>query len=134
MDLIERLRDALNSIDELPTRVRTGYLAPDEYLALYPLPGSSSRNEDWSGNQTKHMNYEVAIRTQDAQKGNDSLWKISNFLEELTDLQSKNNSFQFEKIEQNGLPAISQQDNQGYSVFSLDFFVEVITNSRKQEL
>lgn len=131
MDLVERLSDSLNKIESLPTRVRIGYMQPDDYLALYPLPGSSVRDEDWSGNQTKHMNYEVAIRTQDPQLGNDSLWRISDYLEQVTDIKSKNDSFQFEKIEQNGLPSITQQDDQGYSVFSLDFFVEVITNNRK---
>lgn len=131
MDLVERIRDSLDSIEGLPTKVRIGYMQPDDYLALYPLPGSSVRDEDWSGNQTKKMNYEVAIRTQDPQLGNDSLWRISDYLESLKEIKSKNNSFQFEKIEQNGLPSITQQDEQGYSVFSLDFFVEVITNNRK---
>ena len=131
MDLVERIRDSLDSIEGLPAKVRIGYMQPDDYLALYPLPGSSVRDEDWSGNQTKKMNYEVAIRTQDPQLGNDSLWRISDYLESLKEIKSKNNSFQFEKIEQNGLPSITQQDEQGYSVFSLDFFVEVITNNRK---
>jgi len=132
MDLIDRLRDSLNSIPDLPSRVRTGYMQPDDAIALYPLPGSSSRNQDWSGNQTKHMNYEIAIRTKDAQLANDVLWRISNYLEVVNNIESKDNSFQFEKIEQDGLPSISQQDDQGYSVFMLDFFVEILTNTRKQ--
>lgn len=131
MDLIERLCDSLNTINGLPTKVRIGYMQPDDSMGLYPLPGSSTADEDWSGNKTKRMNYELAIRTRDAQLANDSLWRISNFLEQLEDLESNNNSFEFEKIEQNGLPSISDQDANGYSVFMLDFFVYVITNNRK---
>lgn len=132
MDLVDRIRDSLNSIPNLPAKVIIGYMQPNETIGLYPLPGSKVINEDWAGNQTKHINYEVAIRTQDSQLANDSLWKISNYLEQLENIESEDNSFQFERIEQNGLPSISQQDTQGYTVFMLDFFVEIITNSKNE--
>lgn len=134
MDLIDRLDESLNSIKDLPAKVLIGYMQPNETIGLYPLPGSSSRDEDWAGNQTKRMNYEVAIRTQDSQLGNNVLWRISNYLENLNNIESSNNSFQFEKIQQTGLPSISEQDDQGYSVYMLDFSIDVITRKETRNL
>lgn len=131
MDLINRLCDALNTIKDLPTRVKIGYMQPDDSIGLYPLPGSSVINQDWANNQTKRMNYEIAIRTKDAELANDALWKISNFLEQKNIVESSDDSFQFEGIEQTGLPSISEQDTQGYTVYMLDFFVNVVTNLNK---
>lgn len=131
MDLIDRLCEALNTVPDLPTRVRIGYMQADDSIGLYPLPGSSVIDQDWAGNQTKRINYEIAIRTKDQELANDSLWKISNFLEQLNDIESKNDSFQFDEIEQTGLPSVSEQDTQGYSVYMLDFFVDVVTNIKK---
>lgn len=134
MDLIDRLCDSLNSIEDLPTKVKIGYMQPDNSIGLYPLPGSHLLNEDWAGNQTKQMNYEVAIRTKDSQLGNDVLWRISNYLEDLNNIKSNNDSFQFEEIEQTGLPSISEQDDQGYSVYMLDFSIDVITRKETRNL
>lgn len=131
MDLINRLCDALNTIEGLPMRVKIGYMQPDDTIGLYPLPGSSVIDQDWANNQTKQMNFEVAIRTKDSELASDSLWKISNFLEQKNSIESSDDSFQFEKIEQTGLPSVSEQDIQGYTVYMLDFFVNVVTNTNK---
>jgi len=131
VDLINRLCDALNTIKDLPMRVKIGYMQPDDTIGLYPLPGSSVISQDWANNQTKRMNYEIAIRTKDSELANDSLWKISNFLEQKNSIESSDDSFQFEKIEQTGLPSVSEQDIQGYTVYMLDFFVNVVTNINK---
>ncbi|MQS44244.1 phage tail terminator protein [Companilactobacillus mishanensis] len=127
MDLIDRLAESLNKIQDLPSKVIKGYMQPDETIGLYPLPGSSLIDEDWAGNRTKRMNYEVAIRTNDSKLANDSMWLISNYLESLKDIKSKDNSYQFEQIQQTGLPSISEQDDRGFSVYMLDFFIDIIT-------
>lgn len=130
MDLLERICEQLNAIDGLPSRVHMGYMQPDNALGLYPLPGSRTIEEDWAGNQTRQMNYEVAIRTKDQQLANQCMWQISDYIDRISDIQSKDNSFQFNDIQQNGLPSVSEQDDQGYSVYMLDFFVEIVTNNR----
>lgn len=131
MDLIDRLKDSLSSIPGLPAKVTLGYVGSVDNIYLYPLPGSSVVDSDWAGNETKRMNYEIAIRTQDPNKGNGTLWRISDWLEQKPKFTSKNNSFKLNKIELNGEPYITEQDNQGCTTFMLDFYVEVITN-RKQ--
>lgn len=130
MDLMERICEELNTIDGLPSRVRMGYMQPDDNIGLYPLPGSSTIEEDWSGNQTRRMNYEVAIRTKNQQLANSCMWQLSSHLESVTDVSSKDNSYEFNDIQQTGLPSISEQDDQGYSVYMLDFYVEIVTNNR----
>lgn len=131
MDLLQRICEQFNTIDGLPSRVRMGYMQPDDSIGLYPLPGSTTIEEDWSGNQTRRINYETAIRTKDQQLANSCMWQMSNYLESITDIESKDNSFQFNDIQQTGLPSVSEQDEQGYSVYMLDFYVEIVTNNRK---
>ncbi|MEO1772991.1 hypothetical protein JZO67_004974 [Enterococcus sp. 665A] len=40
MDFIDRLKDSINSIPDLPIKLKKGYLL-DDSLVIYPLPGGS---------------------------------------------------------------------------------------------
>ena len=133
MDLIERLQDSLNTIVDLPAQVKIGYLQPTEALALYALPGSSTIDKDWAGNETRRINYEIAIRTENQALANTCMWQISNYLDQLDNVISADQSFLFEKVEQTGLPSVSEQDDQGYTVYMLDFCCDVVVNNRKKE-
>ncbi|WP_318766586.1 phage tail terminator protein [Lactiplantibacillus carotarum] len=129
MDLLERLRDAINQVPSLPMKCILGYLTTDDSLALYPLPGSHLLEEDYAGNQEWQMNYEVAFRTKDQQKANATLWLVSQRIDTLMDddLVSADSSFEFEALEINGQPNISEQDVRGYSTYQLSFAVTVST-------
>lgn len=133
MDLIERIADSLNTIPDLPARVRIGFMQPDGAIGVYPLPGSSKVDEDWAGNETRRMNYEVSIRTKDQQLANECMWRLSDYLAQLDDLPSADSSYQFEDIEQTGLPSVSEEDEQGYSVYMLDFYMEIIVHNRRDD-
>jgi hypothetical protein len=61
------------------------------------------------------------------------MWQISNYLDQLDNVISADQSFLFEKIEQTGLPSVSEQDDQGYTVYMLDFCCDVVVNNRKKE-
>ncbi len=50
MDLVERLVESVNETVDLPYKVIAGYMRPGECIALAPDPGSSTLDEDWSGN------------------------------------------------------------------------------------
>lgn len=134
MDLVERLQDSLNTIEDLPAQVAIGYLQPADALALYALPGSSTVDKDWAGNETRRINYEIAVRTKKQALANTCMWQISNYLDQLDNVISANQSFVFEKVEQTGLPSVSEQDDQGYTVYMLDFYCVVVVNNRKKEL
>jgi protein associated with RNAse G/E len=53
------------------------------------------------------------------------LWDISNAIDGLQTLISKDGSFEFNSIEMTGLPFISEQDTAGFSIYSLDFKVNI---------
>ncbi|WDV24869.1 minor capsid protein [Pediococcus acidilactici] len=131
MDLILRLVETINDQCDLPYPVIAGYLKPGECIGLVPDPGSSTIGEDWAGNKTKRMNYTIAMRTKDAGQADKFMWEISNFLEMSDDIPSADDSYIFEQIEQTGLPSMSEQDEQGYTDYMLNFFVQIITNTRK---
>ncbi|BDZ31232.1 minor capsid protein [Lactiplantibacillus pingfangensis] len=130
MDLLERLKDSINTISELPLHCKLGYLSVSESLVLYPLPGSRVLDEDYAGNQTWQMNYELGIRTTDQEQANAVLWLASRHLDLLTDeeLVSSNHSFEFQSLDINGQPSISQQDTQGFTIYQLSFSVIVNTS------
>lgn len=130
MDLLERLKDSINTIPSLPLHCKLGYLSASDSLVLYPLPGSRVLDEDYAGNQTWQMNYELGIKTTDQEQANAVLWLASQHLDLLTDedLISDNGSFEFLSLDINGQPSISQQDTQGYTIYQLSFSVIVNTS------
>ncbi|TLQ02282.1 phage tail terminator protein [Pediococcus pentosaceus] len=125
MDLVERLAEKINQLDGLPTPIHIGFLTADNSLQLYPAPGSRTISQDWYGVQERELNFEIAIRTDDAELGNRCLWNISNAIDGLQTLISKDESFEFNTIEMTGLPFISEQDVEGFSIYSLDFKVNI---------
>lgn len=129
MDLLERLAASINKVPNLPMKCTLGYLTATDSLSLYPLPGSRVLDEDYAGNQQWQMNYEVGMRTENQQQANKTLWLVSQSLDMLTadDLVSNNGSFEFESLTISGQPSISEQDNQGYSIYQLSFSVIVNT-------
>lgn len=129
MDLLERLKDCINQVPNLPKECILGYLTAKDSLVIYPLPGSRLLDEDYAGNQQWQMNYEVGMRTQNQQQANTILWLVSQALDLLTvdDLVSSDDSFEFETLTINGQPSISEQDTQGYSTYQLSFSVTVST-------
>lgn len=126
MDINERLCDVINDIPNLPQECKIGYLLTDDSFQLYSIPGGRTISEDYAGNLDKELIYEVAIRTQDVEMANQLLWLVANMIENLSSLESEDNSFTFESIEITGTPFISEQDIRGYSVYALNFKVNII--------
>lgn len=77
------------------------------------------------------MNYTIAMRTKDAELADKFMWDISNYLETVDDIPSNDDSYIFQEIEQTGLPSMSEQDEQGYTDYMLNFFVQIITRTNK---
>lgn len=121
MDFIYRLVDSINSIQGLKNKIRTGYLNDNESLVIYPLAGSRTVQQFYDGVKEQELNYEIAMKSKDGQKLDDTLWQIQNYLEQLTELNSQDNSFDFDWLEITNKPFIEQFDEQGWFVFSIDF-------------
>lgn len=121
MDFIYRLVDSINSIQGLKNKIRTGYLNDNESLVIYPLAGSRTVQQFYDGVKEQELNYEIAMKSKDGQKLDDTLWQIQNYLEQLTELNSQDDSFDFDWLEITNKPFIEQFDEQGWFVFSIDF-------------
>lgn len=126
MDINERLCDVINAIPDIPQECKIGYLLADDSFQIYSIPGGRTISEDYAGNKDKELIYEVGIRTQDQEMADKLLWLVANMIEDLEVLESLDNSFEFESIEITGTPFVSEQDTRGYSVYALDFKVNII--------
>lgn len=125
MDLIERLKDSVNTIDGLPVRCLLGYLKPEESFVVYPLPGSKVVRRYYDGIKDQVLNFEFAMKSKDQQKIHQTLWATQSFLEELEELSSKDSSFDFDGITVTNKPFITNLDDTGYYIFNLDVAIEV---------
>lgn len=125
MDLIERLKDSVNTIDSLPLRCVSGYLKPEESFVVYPLPGSKVIQQFYDGVKDMQLNFEFAMKSKDQHKIHQTLWSVQTFLEELEELSSADGSFDFDGITVTNKPFITNLDDTGYYIFNLDVAVEV---------
>lgn len=127
MDFTDRVKDLINSIKGLPIKIRKGYLSSKESLVIYSLPGGQVITEYYDGIKDQQLNYEIAMKSQDGDKIEQVLWLISDFLEQLEDVQSSNKSFELNKLSITSKPFINDADEQGWFVFLLDFQVKLTT-------
>lgn len=125
MDFIERIKDSVNSIDNLPIQLRIGYLGTDESLVIYPLPGSATTKEYMDGAKDVDMNYEIAMKSKDGDKLQRVLWLISEHLDKVKSVISQDDSFTFNKLTITSKPFINEYNEQGWLVFLLDFTANI---------
>ncbi|MDN6108346.1 MAG: minor capsid protein, partial [Lactococcus sp.] len=110
MDLYERLYDAIVDA-ELPFKTMLGFLPEQkDIVCLYPLPGSQTVEQYFDGTKEREMLYEIGFRTNDQQKANEVLWKITEYLDTFAKIESENDSFSFNSLEVSEMPFISEMD------------------------
>ncbi|SET33237.1 bacteriophage minor capsid protein [Enterococcus malodoratus] len=127
MDFIDRIKESINSIEGLPIKIRKGYLSADESLVIYPLPGGQVITEFYDGIKDQQLNYEIAMKSKDGDKIEKVLWLISDYLEQLEELKSQNETFEFNGLTITSKPFINDADEQGWFVFLLDFQAKLTT-------
>ncbi|WP_313430009.1 minor capsid protein [Siminovitchia terrae] len=120
MDFMERLTERVNEIPELPIQCKMGYLGTAESFVVYPLPGSGVVQKYMDGTSDQQLNYEFAMKSKVQSKIHQTLWLVQNELEALSELESRDNSFEFEELIITNKPFINQLDDQGWFVFLLD--------------
>lgn len=128
MDLINRLKETINEQTNIPTELKIGYLDANESLVIYSLAGSSVTQEYMDGAKDINVNYEVAMKSKDGALAEQALWKISETLDTLKEVKSKDESYIFNKLRVTSKPFINYFDEQGWFVFLLDFTVSITTN------
>lgn len=127
MDFLDRLNESINSIPELPVKIKKGFVSEKESLAITPIPGGHITKRFYDGSKEEVLNYEIAMKSNDGSKVEATLWKISNFIEKLNDLKSENNSFSFMSITIASKPFIGPTENQDWFVFLLDIQAKIMT-------
>ncbi|MBF0788164.1 MULTISPECIES: minor capsid protein [unclassified Streptococcus] len=120
MDFLQRLKDSINQIHDLQIKMKVGYLDDSESLVVYTLPNSAVKREYYDGTKELTLNLEIAIKSQDGQMAEATLWSISNYLESLTELVSSDDSFTFEDIEVVSRPFVNAIHEHGWLVFLLN--------------
>lgn len=118
--MIERLAERVNQISDLPIRVEPGYLKAGESFVFYPIPGSKVVQEYMNRTTDQQLNFEFAMRSTIQGKINQTLWIVSNELEQLKELNSNDGSFEFDEITITNKPFINQSDEQGFFTFLLN--------------
>lgn len=123
MDFIERLNDKINEISTFKSKL--GYLGVGESLVLYALPGSRITQTYMDGTTDQALNFEIAMKSKSQQEIHRTLWEIQTKLENVTEIKSKDGSFDFDEITITNKPFINQIDNQGWFVFLLDIQAKI---------
>ena len=128
MDFIERLNQSVNTIPNLPLKCVLGYLPPKaEAFVLYPLAGGQVTQEFFDGTKDQELNFEFAMKSQDQQKISNALWLVQNYLEELSELNSSDGSFDFDSTSITNKPFINQLDEIGTYIFLVDIKAKITT-------
>lgn len=125
LDFIYRFIDELNKLN-LMSKVIPGDLKGDKSIAVTLLPGSKTVQQYYDGTLEKIINIQVAIKTKNQKEALDNLNQISEFVEELHELKSKNNSFQFVKIVNSSEPFHQSADDKGNWIFIFDTGAQII--------
>nr|WP_156248169.1 minor capsid protein [Enterococcus gallinarum] len=112
----------------MPLKCVLGYLPPkDEAFVLYPLAGGQVTQEFFDGTKDQELNFEFAMKSQDQQKISNALWLVQNYLEELSELNSSDGSFDFDSISITNKPFINQLDETGTYIFLVDIKAKITT-------
>lgn len=130
IDFIERLAEKVNQIPNLPINVEPGYLKDRESFVFYPIPGSRITQEYMDGTTDQQLNFEFAMKSTIQSKINQTLWVVSNALEDLKELESNDGSFQFDEIIITNKPFINQADDQGFFTFLLNVQAKITVFKR----
>lgn len=127
MDFLDCLNEKINQTSNLPLNIRKGYLSAMESLVIYPLPGGKIETEYYDGIKDEILNYEIAMKSKDGNKIEQTLWLLSDILEDIEELTSQNKSFEFNKLTITNRPYISEANEQGWFVFLLDIQAKLTT-------
>lgn len=126
LDFQDRLYEAIATL-ELPIPFHENVMIDRDSVALYSLPGGRQISGDMSGTKYKQLNYEVQGKSKDPEMIQKTITRISEFLEDLEDIESSNDSFQFDQIKISSEPFYSSIGEDGFYYFTLNFqaFIDI---------
>lgn len=123
LDFMDRLNDKINSLG-LYAKSTIGLLGEDESLSIMAMPGGPETIY-FDGTRDKDYQIQVNAKSKNQLHCFDALTTIYQTLENLEELPSQNNSYEFNKIETKSLPSILGQDEQGYFIYVLSISAKI---------
>lgn len=97
LDFLTQLSSEVKGLD-LKFPLYVGLLDKEESLAIRSLPGGSTVREYYDGTKDKELNYHFSIKTKNQELAIETLMTLAEHLENVENIASKNNSYQFSKI------------------------------------
>ncbi|MGX6979118.1 phage tail terminator protein [Vagococcus elongatus] len=129
LDFIEVFTRKLGELN-LIANPKTGIVSETDSIATSLLPGSRTVVKYYDGTEEKQINVEVMIKTKSIKRAIQDLNTISEFVEELKNLESNNRSFQFIKFINSSEPFHKAQDEKGYWLFSFNTQAQIIVERK----
>ena len=132
MDLLERLQERINSIQNLPYKCLADYLDANSGLRIYSLSGSNVVQAYMDGSKDEEVNFEIAIRSDDSAQCETTLWSIQSVLEKLkqNEIKSSDSGFIFNSLTITNKPFINQEDEKGLFTYMLDIQANITTEEQ----
>ncbi len=123
LDFMDQLNNKINSLD-LFANCRIGLLGTSDSLSIMAMPGGAE-TVYFDGVRDKSYQVQVNAKSKNQLHCFDSLTKIYQTLENLTDLPSLNGSFDFQSISVPNLPNLIAHDEQGYFIYGLSLSAKI---------
>lgn len=123
LDFIWRLNDFINTLS-LFSRSDVGVLGETDSISLMAMPGGSEIVY-MDGIRDKDYQMQVNAKSTNQLHCIESLSKVAKILENLTNIESHNNSFDFESINITSLLSLVAQDEQGYFIYALSISAKI---------
>ncbi|MEK3890248.1 minor capsid protein [Bacillus sp. FSL K6-3431] len=123
LDFMQKLNQKINSLG-LYADSFIGVLGDGENLSIVAMPGGAEV-EYMGGMRDKDYQVQVNAKSIDQLNCINALTYIYQTLENLTDLPSSNDSYEFNKISTQSLPSLVTQDEQGFYVYALSISAKI---------
>lgn len=129
LDLQDCLANAI--ISNTGIAVKIDYMAPDNKAGLVPEQGSHRISRFFDGVEEWQYNYAITIEDTSQSNIKEKLFTISQYLGKITDLQSANDTFEFEELQVSSAPAMVFKDTSGNVQYLLDVAVLVLIKNQE---
>lgn len=120
---MDKLNQKINSF-ELYAKSRIGLLGADESLSIMAMPGGAEV-EYMDGIRDKDYQIQVNAKSRNQLNCFNALTTIYQKLENLTDLESDNGSFDFQRFTTTSLPSLVMMDDQGFFIYQLSLSAKI---------
>lgn len=116
-DFLEVFNEYVNSLN-YPFPCAIGLLQSGESMAILPMPGGDTILFQ-DGSRDKTILIDVNVKSKNQSECYNILNDLAFKVEDLQELASKNNSFEFGRFKVSSLPSLITQDESGYYVYSV---------------